>query len=87
MTLTAEIKAYALQLGFCKIGITTAQKLGRVQAEARSRGGYDFWLHVAWALGQMRDETALDALREHQKAESSPAVLEEIALVLQEVSA
>ena len=44
MHITDEIKAYALQLGFCKIGVTNAQKYDRVLAEAVARGGYDYWL-------------------------------------------
>ena len=37
-------------------------------------------VHVAWALGQIGGEEAWQALRKREKAETSPAVLEEIRL-------
>lgn len=43
MSLTAEIKEYARQLGFCRAGITTTEKFERVRPEAEARGGYDCW--------------------------------------------
>lgn len=43
MSLTDEIKEYARHLGFCKIGITTAQKFERAHEEADLREGYDCW--------------------------------------------
>ena len=43
MSVTSEIKTFALNLGFCKIGISDAQKYGRVLSEATDREGYDYW--------------------------------------------
>lgn len=44
MSLENEIKEFALELGFCKCGITSAQKLEKGLTEAVSRGGYEFFL-------------------------------------------
>lgn len=44
MSLENEIKEFALELGFCKCRITSAQKLEKGLTEAVSRGGYEFFL-------------------------------------------
>lgn len=44
MGLEKQIKEYALELGFCKCGMTSVEKLGRVLPEAVLRGEYDYWL-------------------------------------------
>ena len=44
MRLEEQIRQTALDLGFCKCGITSVEPLERVLPEAVSRGGYDLWL-------------------------------------------
>lgn len=44
MTLTQEIKAHALNLGFCKVGITDMAPFPLVTQAAEARGHYDLWL-------------------------------------------
>lgn len=44
MNITAEIKEYARELGFCKIGISPMQKYERLLAEAQARNNYGYWL-------------------------------------------
>lgn len=44
MSTASEIKAFALSLGFCKAGVTGAQRYERVLSEASARQGYDRWL-------------------------------------------
>lgn len=44
MSITGEIKAYAMDLGFCKIGVSDVQRHERILSEAAAREGYDYWL-------------------------------------------
>lgn len=44
MSISKDIKAYALSLGFCKAGISDMQKNERVLSEAQTRDGYEYWL-------------------------------------------
>jgi len=44
MNLTQEIKAYALQLGFCKVGVTDMAPFPKVMEAAEERGHYDLWM-------------------------------------------
>lgn len=44
MSTASEIKAFALSLGFCKVGVTGVQRYERVLSEASARQGYDRWL-------------------------------------------
>jgi len=45
MDLTQELKAYALGLGFCKVGVTGMEPFPLVTEAAEARGHYDMWMH------------------------------------------
>ena len=45
MSLTSEIKEFALDLGYSKVGITTAESFTEYMVEIKARGAmYDFFL-------------------------------------------
>lgn len=45
MSLTSDIKEYALNIGFCKVGITSADPFDTFLRELTTRGGkYDYWM-------------------------------------------
>ena len=51
MSLSNDIKDAALNMGYCKVGITTADDFEPFVEELRSRGDhYDYWMQSATSL-------------------------------------